>query len=143
MGMNFSRRSGQSISDINVTPFVDVMLVLLVIFMVTAPMMVEGLEVSLPNAKGQEVGKVEEKITVTVRSNKEVYLGTVKIPLNELAEKLAVNDKLKRDKEILLHADKNLPYGLIVEVMAALRKGGAESIGMITDRLTSDVDLNK
>lgn len=135
MGMNLTSRGRQPMSDINVTPFVDVMLVLLVIFMVTAPMMVEGLEVSLPQAKGQEVGKVEEKITLTIKSDKVIYIGTVAVPLSELEAKLASNDKLKRDKEVLLHADKNLPYGLIVEVMAILRKAGADSIGMITDQM--------
>lgn len=142
MGMNFSRSGRQPISDINVTPFVDVMLVLLVIFMVTAPMMVEGLEVALPDAKGQEVGKVENKVTVVIRSNKKIYLGTVEIPISQLAAKLSGNSKLKKDKEVLLQADKNLPYGLIVEVMAALRKAGAESIGMITDQLASDIEVD-
>jgi biopolymer transport protein TolR len=142
MGMNLSGRTRQPISEINVTPFVDVMLVLLVIFMVTAPMMVQGIEVALPEAKGQEVSKIEEKITVNIRRNKSIYLGEVKVSLGQLKEKLSANDKLKRNKEVLLHADKNLPYGLIVEVMSVLKEAGAESIGMITDQ-ANEVETEK
>lgn len=123
----------QPMSEINVTPFVDVMLVLLVIFMVTAPMMVQGLDVALPQVETQTIKGANEKITLTLMKNKRVFIGESEVGIEKLGVLLAANEKLKKDKEILLHADSSLPYGFIVKVMAMAKKGGAENIGMITD----------
>lgn len=135
MAIGFGNRAhlNQPMSEINVTPFVDVMLVLLVIFMVTAPMMVQGLDVSLPKAEAQPVKGADEKITITLMKNKRVYIGDTEVAIDRLGDLLAANEKLKKDKEILLHADASLPYGFIIKIMALAKKGGAQNIGMITD----------
>jgi biopolymer transport protein TolR len=127
--------SGQEgpMSEINVTPFVDVMLVLLIIFMVTAPLMQQGVEVALPQAAAQPVAATEKKLVLTVTKDQRVYLGTSEIPFERIAELLEANEKLKEDKELYLHADQELPYGVVVQVMAAAKRGGAENLAMITD----------
>lgn len=132
--MSFNSPQSGLVSEINVTPLVDVMLVLLIIFMVTAPMMTQGVEVNLPTtADAQPVTTKEDQLVLTVTVDKKVFLGTSEIPLARIAEILGSNAKLKEQKELLLHADHRLPYGIVVRVMAAAKKGGAESIAMVTD----------
>jgi biopolymer transport protein TolR len=122
------------VSDINVTPLVDVMLVLLVIFMVTAPMMTQGVEVKLPEtADAEPLKSDDEKLVLTVTKDRKVYLGTSELPFERISDILSTNARLQEEKELFLHADQDLPYGVVVQVMAAAKKGGAESIAMITD----------
>ena len=122
------------VSDINVTPLVDVMLVLLVIFMVTAPMMTQGVEVKLPEtADAEPLKSDDEKLVLTVTKDRKVYLGTSELPFERISDILSNNARLQEEKELFLHADQDLPYGVVVQVMAAAKKGGAESIAMITD----------
>lgn len=120
-------------SEINVTPLVDVMLVLLIIFMVTTPMMVQGLKVELPDSKAEPIKDEKETLVLTVTKSKKLYLGEAEIKLDKLKSLLKNNVKVQKDKEIFLHADKGLPYGYIVEIMALARSGGAQHIGMVTD----------
>lgn len=125
---------GGLVSDINVTPLVDVMLVLLIIFMVTAPMMAQGVEVNLPAAaEAEPLTSDENQLVLTVTNEQKVFIGTSEIPFERISELLSTNAKLQADKELLLHADHRLPYGVVVKVMAAAKKGGAESIAMVTD----------
>lgn len=125
---------GGLVSDINVTPLVDVMLVLLIIFMVTAPMMAQGVEVNLPAAaEAEPLTSDENQLVLTVTNEQKVFIGTSEIPFDRISELLSTNAKLQADKELLLHADHRLPYGVVVKVMAAAKKGGAESIAMVTD----------
>ena len=133
MAFDTSGRGGL-VSEINVTPLVDVMLVLLIIFMVTAPMMAQGVEVDLPPAaEAEALSADEDQLVLTVTAEQKVFLGTSEIPLDRVSELLSTNAKLQADKELLLHADHRLPYGVVVRVMAAAKKGGAESIAMVTD----------
>ncbi len=132
MAFSTGDKSGP-MSEINVTPLVDVMLVLLIIFMVTAPLMQQGVKVDLPQAAAEAVSSTEKKLVLTVTKDQKVYLGTSEIPLDRISELLAANEKLKADKELYLHADQQLPYGVVVQVMAAAKKGGAENLAMITD----------
>jgi len=120
-------------TDINVTPLVDVMLVLLIIFMVTAPLIQSGVKVDLPRASAQQMEHQEEKLVLTITRDRRVYLGNTEIPGADLEKKLATNARIQKDKELYLHADRSLPYGQVVEIMAIARRAGVESLGMITD----------
>jgi biopolymer transport protein TolR len=120
-------------SDINVTPMVDVMLVLLIIFMVTAPLIQQGVKVNLPDARAAPVEATEQKLILSVDANRRVFLGETEVPLEQLEEKLKTNAKAQADKEVYLHADRDIPYGTVVEVMAAAQRAGVTHVGMITD----------
>jgi biopolymer transport protein TolR len=127
----------QSLSEINVTPLVDVMLVLLIIFMVTAPLIQQGVQVNLPEAKAKAVDAEEQKLVLSIKADKTLWLGTsedaARIPLDRLEERLRANARAQKDKELFLHADKSLPYGFIVEVMATVQRAGVVNVGMITN----------
>lgn len=134
--MAFSSRSGGNVpmSEINVTPLVDVMLVLLIIFMVTAPLLQQGVKVDLPDAQAEPMKtSTEERLVLTLAKDGKAYLGKTEIPVERITELLSANEKLKVDKELYLHADQELPYGLVVRVMAAAKEGGAETLAMVTD----------
>lgn len=120
-------------SDINVTPFVDVMLVLLIIFMVTAPMMMEGVEVNLPKTTTKSIKTREDPMILTVTKKREILLEKHKISLDDLETKIGTILKYRKDKEILLKADKEVPYGFVVQVMAGIKRAGIEKLGMITE----------
>ncbi len=134
--MAFSSRSGGNVpmSEINVTPLVDVMLVLLIIFMVTAPLLQQGVKVDLPDAQAEPMKtSTEERLVLTLAKDGKAYLGKTEIPMERITELLSANEKLKVDKELYLHADQELPYGVVVRVMAAAKEGGAETLAMVTD----------
>jgi biopolymer transport protein TolR len=133
--MAFSGSTGGMLSEINVTPLVDVMLVLLIIFMVTAPMIRQGVDVDLPQARAETMESDEGKLILTLDKNRRVFLGQTEIPFAALEEKVKTNAKLQADRELYLHADRNLPYGFVVQVMAAVKAGGVDKLGMVTDPL--------
>ncbi|MBI3180865.1 MAG: protein TolR [Myxococcales bacterium] len=139
MGMSGGKgpSSRVTMSEINVTPLVDVMLVLLIIFMVTAPLIQQGVKVNLPEAKAAPVQSEEKKLVLSVDRYKRVFIGDAEVALAELEEKLKTNAKAQTDKEVYLHADRDLPYGIVVEVMAATQRAGIDNVGMITDPFTS------
>ncbi len=120
-------------SDINVTPFVDIMLVLLIIFMVTSPMMTQGVDVNLPQTQAKEMKTDEDPLILTVDINKEISIEKNKIELSELEEKLSTMFKYRDNKELLLRADKDIPYGFIMQVTARIKGAGIEKLGMITE----------
>ncbi len=136
--MAMSGGSGRTtLVDINVTPLVDVMLVLLIIFMVTAPLIQQGVEVKLPEAKAEPVKAEEEKLILSVRADKSIWLGAgndpARLSLAELEDKLRANVRVARDHELYLMADRSLPYGYVVEIMAAVQRAGVTNLGMITN----------
>ncbi len=123
----------RAMTDINVTPLVDVMLVLLIIFMVTAPLIQSGVKVDLPRASAQQMEHAEEKLVLKITRDRRIYLGDVEIHPADLEAKLSTNARVQKDKELYLHADRSLNYGLVVEIMAIARRAGVESLGMITE----------
>src|SRR5512137_2744723 len=116
--MRYARRRNQDsdrpMAEINVTPLVDVMLVLLIIFMVTAPMMQMGIDVNLPRVKAKSVDVAEEKLVLTVNGAKEIFLNKTKVPLTDLGAKLGSIFASRIEREVFLRADKNVPYGYVV-----------------------------
>lgn len=127
----------QSLSEINVTPLVDVMLVLLIIFMVTAPLIQQGVEVSLPEARARSVDADEQKLVLSIKADRSLYLGSsedaARIRFEELEDKLRANTRAMKDRELFLMADRALPYGFVVEVMATVQRAGIVNVGMITN----------
>ena len=130
IGNNKGKR--QFVAEINVTPLVDVMLVLLIIFMVTAPMMTQGLEVDLPEATTKALKQQEEPLVVTIRKEGDVFLKKEPFSSEALLEQLASMPPEQKKEGIYLRADKNVPYGVVTTTMAAIHRAGFEKIGMIT-----------
>jgi biopolymer transport protein TolR len=122
-------------SDINVTPFVDVMLVLLIIFMVTAPMMMQGVEVNLPKTTTKNIKTREDPLILTVNKAGEIFLEDRRINLEDLEAKVKSIFKYRREKGILLRADREVPYGFVIRVIAGIKRAGIEKLGMITEPL--------
>jgi biopolymer transport protein TolR len=134
MATGGGRETG-TLSEINVTPLVDVMLVLLIVFMVTAPIMQTGVDVDLPDAKAQSIPDESGKLIVTMTKDKRVFIGRMEIPFAEVEPMLRNNAKVQADREVYLHADTALPYGDVVKVMAAIKLAGGDKMGLITDPL--------
>jgi biopolymer transport protein TolR len=133
MAMDASaQRDVTTISQINVTPLVDVMLVLLVIFMVTAPIIQQGVQVNLPQAKTSAIPGTEEYLIVTVAKNGKVYLNDNAMTLDELGEKLRGIKKLQANKQVYLRADQDVRYGTVMSAIAAIKQAGIERLGMVT-----------
>jgi len=122
-------------SEINVTPLVDVMLVLLIIFMVTAPMMMEGVDVNLPQTKTKSIKTQEDPLILSVTKNGDVFLENHTVKLEDLGQKIETVLKYRKEKEVLLRADKDIPFGFVVKVMAEVKRAGIAKLGMVTDPL--------
>ena len=141
MALGTSGSGRQALTEINVTPLVDVMLVLLIIFMVTAPLIQQGVEVNLPEVRAQPVKAEEQKLVLSVKADRTLWLGTdeqpARLTMVELEEKLRVNARVAKDRELYLMADRSLPYGYVVEVMATVQRAGVTNLGMITDPVRS------
>lgn len=125
-----TERNRGVMSEINVTPLVDVMLVLLIIFMVTAPLLQQGIDVNLPKAKGKELPP-EERINIVIKRDGIIYMNDTPMSLSDVRQKL--NAISKANPNIFLRADKDVSYGLVVEVMAEIKEAGIEKLGMITE----------
>ena len=121
------------LSEINVTPFVDVMLVLLIIFMVTAPMMQQGIDVDLPDTTTQQLRMQDEPLILTVDKAGKYHLGRREIAEAELSAKLAAIFEGRDSKEIFLRADENVAYRYVVKALAAAQQAGATKLGMVTE----------
>lgn len=137
-GSNGGRGRRAPLSEINVTPLVDVMLVLLIIFMITAPMMTAGVDVDLPNTRAPRLDVDEEKLLLSIDTDRQVYLGETPVPEGRLEEALRNNRKLQSDQELYVRADENVPYGFVVKVFALVRDAGIEKVGLVTEPLSSD-----
>jgi biopolymer transport protein TolR len=133
-----SQRDATTISQINVTPLVDVMLVLLVIFMVTAPIIQQGVQVNLPQAKAGAIPGTEELLVVTISKNGRVYLNDNPMNAGELGSKLRAIRKLQADKQVYLRADQDVRYGLVMKTIAEIKQAGIERLGMVTRPSTDE-----
>ena len=145
MAMSSGGGGGGPVSDINVTPLVDVMLVLLIIFMVTAPLVQSGIHVDLPNAQAPAMPSNDQKVRITVaretptnpNSPVRVWLDRDMVPIEQLADRLLHNQMVQRDHEAYLQADESVPYGQVVRVMGIMRSSGVTKLGIVTDPLVS------
>lgn len=126
------KKSRIALSEINVTPLVDVMLVLLIIFMVTAPMMQQGFEVDLPEAAASGVSVGEDPLLLVIQKNRKVYLGSAQISMDDLSKKIAAIMETRKNKQVNIQADKSVDYGVVAEAMGELKFAGINSIGLIT-----------
>jgi biopolymer transport protein TolR len=123
-------------SEINVTPFVDVMLVLLIIFMVAAPMMTQGVDVSLPEAASGSLSQDEnEPFYITLKSGGEIFINDFPVDEDRVRPKLAALLKERPDTRVFLRADKSISYGKVIRVMAEIKSSGVEKLGMVTEPL--------
>ncbi|HNR13806.1 MAG TPA: protein TolR [Thermodesulfobacteriota bacterium] len=136
--MQVQNNDRRLLSDINVTPFVDVMLVLLIIFMVTAPMMQAGFEVDLPQVNAAAIDTEEQPLILSISKDQLIKIQTFEVTLDRLAPKLKLIYENRRDKEIFLKADKEVPYGFVMAVMGEVREAGFEKLGMITQPLEKE-----
>jgi biopolymer transport protein TolR len=136
--MAFDQHEQDNISQINITPLVDVMLVLLVIFMVTAPILQQGVHVDLPEVTAAPLAGSEDQLVVSVSRDGRVQLNDTPIKMEELGRKLGSIVNVKPDRQVYLRADKNVPYGKVVEVMAAVRAAGVHKLGMVTEPLKEE-----
>ena len=133
--MDVGERRQEPISDINVTPLVDVMLVLLVIFMVTAPMMMHGVKVDLPRTETKSIKSKEDPLVLSITKKKLIFIENYKIELETLKEKLEKIFANRPVKEIFLQADKDVSYGFVIKVMSQVKGAGIIKVGMITEPL--------
>jgi len=132
-GRGGARGGGRLLSEINVTPFVDVMLVLLIIFMVTAPMMVHGVKVETPETSHEQMDVEPQALIVSVDEKRQVFINAYQLAPEDLAESLPEIIDINTVKEVYLKADKALSYGFVMFIMAQIRDAGVEKIGMVTE----------
>ena len=127
-----SSRDSTTISQINVTPLVDVMLVLLVIFMVTAPIIQQGVQVNLPQAKAAAIPGTDELLVVSIAKNGKIYLNDNVMSLDELGAKMRATRTNLADKQVYVRADQDVRYGLVMQTIAELKQAGIDRVGMVT-----------
>ena len=135
MAMDSGRRTGSALSEINVTPLVDVMLVLLIIFMVTAPLVTQGVEVRLPAARARQLEERRDPLVVTVTRDRKIFINRTEVGLGDLKNRInrIFENRAEADREVFLRADAEVPYGVVVRAMAELKRAGVGKLGMVTE----------
>lgn len=133
MALNSTNFNRGLMSEINVTPMVDVMLVLLIIFMVTAPMMMQGLDVNLPQVDSTAIRSKGERVVISITAKGEIFIDDYKVPFEDLLLKVARILEVQKVNEVALRADKSIPYGQVVRIMAEVRKAGVTNLGLVTE----------
>jgi biopolymer transport protein TolR len=138
MAFALNTRTGRGryrpLAEINVTPLVDVMLVLLIIFMVTAPLMTSGVSVDLPNANAQQINSDSEPLTVSINAQGDIFLQNDAVDLSELVTKLQAISQNNADRRIFVRGDKDLPYGRIMQVMGTITLGGFTKVALLAQQ---------
>ena len=136
MGMSSGGKSRATLSEINVTPLVDVMLVLLIMFMVTTPLMQQGIQVDLPKTSSSGVELNDEPLVLVIESDRQMSIAKEKIQMGTLAAKLKAIFENRKNKQIYVQADRKVDYGIVAEAMAEIRAAGIYNIGLITEPKT-------
>lgn len=131
--MNQAGNGKKLMSDLNLTPLVDVMLVILIIFMVTAPMMIQGVDVNLPQTTTKHIKTREDPLILTINKKREIFLETHLIKFDLLETKIKKIFENRREKEVLLRADKDVPYGFVIKVISKIKQAGIDKLGMVTE----------
>lgn len=132
MSSGQNSKSRATLSEINVTPLVDVMLVLLIMFMVTTPLMQQGIEVDLPKTSSTGLEVNEEPFLLVIDSNRKIFAGKTQIGSQELNQKLKAIFSKRKNKQVYIQADKSVDYGVVAEVMAEVKSAGITNIGLVT-----------
>jgi len=133
MGMSTGGGDDELKSEINVTPMVDVMLVLLIIFMITAPMMNTGVELDLPQVTAKNIEDPEGKLIMSIKKDASIYLGGTLVTWHDLQAKLKSNERVQKESSLYIEADKALPYGVVVTAMAVAKDAGVAKVMMLTE----------
>jgi biopolymer transport protein TolR len=141
--MNTGGNHDSLMSEINVTPFVDVMLVLLIIFMVTAPMMVQGLDVALPQVTAKPLETKDELLMISINKEQQVFINDFQVTADTLQDKLSKILQGRVNPEVYLKADREVPYGTVAMVMAQIKDAGVEKLGMVTEPPAPEKDAKK
>jgi biopolymer transport protein TolR len=136
-------RRGTLVSQINVTPLVDVMLVLLIIFMITAPIIQQGVEVNIPKVKAGALAGEEQQFVVSITRGSEIFLNDAKISTDQLSLKLKAIAVERPDREVFIRADEEVPYGVVIRTMAAIKAAGIENVGMVTEMPAGEAAPNE
>ena len=139
MGSNHNRL----MSDINVTPFVDVMLVLLIIFMVTAPMMIQGVDIALPKTTSKPLVSEQEPLVININNQGQIFIIDTEVSFDRLQPQLSGMLNAREDRTVYLRADKLLTYGVVVRVMAEIKRAGVEKLGMVTEPAPENKEKRK
>ncbi len=139
MGSNQDRL----MSDINVTPFVDVMLVLLIIFMVTAPMMIQGVNIALPQTTSKPLVSEQEPLVININNQGKIFIIDTEVSFDRLQPQLSGMLNAREDRTVYLRADKQLTYGIVVQVMAEIKRAGVEKLGMVTEPASEKSEITK
>lgn len=127
------RAKAAPMSEINVTPMVDVMLVLLIIFMVAAPLLTVGVPIELPQSQGKQLESNKEPLTISVSANGDVFIGETKVSIDEVADKLKAIAKNGVDEQIFVRGDKGITYGTVMRVMGRISAGGFKKVSLVTE----------
>jgi biopolymer transport protein TolR len=135
---NGDRGQGSALSEINVTPLVDVMLVLLIIFMIAAPMLTTGVNVELPKADAPRMDIDQDHPLISVRRDQRIFLFDEEVSLDVLRERLLTDERIRDVDEVFVQADEQVPYGVVAQVLALVRQAGIGKMGLVTDPLTRE-----
>ena len=140
MAFGFDGKKRKPMAEINITPMVDIVFVLLIIFMVAAPLIEQGVDLDLPQTETVPIKSQKDKFIIRVLKGKkkrtnQIFIGKIEVKIDELGEKLKHNIKLQKDKEVYLHASKKLKYGFVVRVMAIIKQSGIPRIALVTEPL--------